>query len=302
MGPRLRTVIIPAAGKGSRLLPLTRVTAKELLPIYDQVAIKFAMDEAVAAGAERIIVVLSPAKSAIRDFLAAEPSYAIHSFKTTSPVALTEKPNAVRVEFVTQDTALGLGHAILCCKDKVLSGHFGVILPDDVIFGGSCLAEMAAHHSGGQMVAAMSVAADQASQYGIFQIQAMPTGRCIPVSGMVEKPAAGAAPSSLAAVGRYILDQMIFEVLEHTPPGSGGEIQLTDAIAIATKAIPLTAFRFSGERFDCGNHDGLLAASSARKAIVLSGVEAAVREGGLACPTSDYRQANRVHPIEAAAV
>ena len=269
MTARLRTVIIPAAGKGTRLFPLTLVTAKELLPVYDQVAIKFAMDEAVAAGAERIIVVLSPTKFAIRDFLEADPDYAIDDAKSAASITVPGKPNdAIRVDFVTQERARGLGDAVLCCKDKMLPGLFGVILPDDVVFGSSCLADMAAHHSGGQMVAAMNVAPDQASQYGIFQIKALPTGRCIPVAGMVEKPAASAAPSSLAAVGRYILDPMIFDVLEHTPLGAGDELQLTDAIAIATKAVSLTAFRFSGQRFDCGNHDGLLAASIARQAIV----------------------------------
>ena len=302
MSTTLRTVIIPAAGKGTRLLPLTRVTAKELLPVYDQVAIKFAMDEAAAAGAEHIIVVVSPTKSAIRDFLAADPSYAIDDLKTSATVGVAGSAHdAIRVEFVTQETALGLGDAILCCKGKILPGLFGVILPDDVVFGGSCLADMAAHHNGGQMVAAMNVAPEQASKYGIFQIKALPTGRCIPVAGMVEKPTAGTAPSSLAAVGRYILDPMIFDVLKHTPRGTGGEVQLTDAIAIASKAVPLTAFRFSGERFDCGNHDGLLAASFARQAIVLAGVETAFRGEGPSRPTSGYQQAPRFQPSEAAA-
>jgi UTP--glucose-1-phosphate uridylyltransferase len=281
MSAMLRTVIIPAAGKGTRLLPLTRVTAKELLPVYDQVAIKFAMDEAVAAGAERIIVVISPTKTAIRDFLAADPDYAIHGLERTAPVAVAGRPNdAISVEFVMQETANGLGDAILCCKGKILPGSFGVILPDDVVFGSSCLADMAAHHVGGQMVAAMIVTADQASQYGIFQIKALPTGRCIPVAGMVEKPAAGTAPSLLAAVGRYILDPMIFDVLEHTPLGAGGELQLTDAIAIASKALPLTAFRFAGDRFDCGHHDGLLAASLARQAALTSESQSAFRTEG----------------------
>ncbi len=265
----LRTVIIPAAGKGTRLLPLTRVTAKELLPVFDEVAINFAMREAVAAGAERILVVVSPTKTAIRDFLAADDSYAIHSLQNTAPVAVAGKQGgAVVVDFIIQESANGLGDAILCCKGKTLDGPFGVILPDDVIFGADCLSEMAADYRAGQMVAAMQVTTDETCQYGIFQIKSGPSGRCVPVTAMVEKPAAGSAPSTLAAVGRYILDPMIFDVLAHTPPGAGGEIQLTDAIAIAANALPLTAFRFSGERYDCGNHEGLLAASLARQAIV----------------------------------
>lgn len=302
MSTIMRTVIIPAAGKGTRLLPLTRVTPKELLPVYDQVAIMFAMDEAIAAGAEHIIVVVSPTKSAIRDFLGADPTYAIHDLKPAAPVTFAQRSDGpIRVEFVTQKTALGLGDAILGCKDKTLPGLFGVILPDDVVFGGSCLADMAAHHSTGQMVAAMDVAPEKVSQYGIFQIKALLTGRCIPVAGMIEKPAASAAPSSLAAVGRYILDPMIFDVLEHTPPGAGGELQLTDAIATASKAVPLTAFRFSGERFDCGNHDGLLAASFARQAIVRAGVERASKQENLSWPKASCQQATRFQSIEAGA-
>jgi UTP--glucose-1-phosphate uridylyltransferase len=296
MSAKLRTVIIPAAGKGTRLLPLTRVTAKELLPVYDRVAIDFAMDEAVAAGAERILVVLSPSKQAIRDYLAADHAYAIHNLQESAPVAVAGKPRqAVRVEFVIQEHPRGLGDAILCCKGKTLAGPVGVILPDDVVFGSSCLADMAAHYSDGHMVAAMNVAADQASQYGIFQIKSLPTGRCIAAASIVEKPAHGTAPSSLAAVGRYILDPMIFDVLDHTPPGAGGEVQLTDAIAIATKAVPLTAFRFSGERFDCGNHEGLLAASLARQTIVASQGDTARRGAKRVSPVAGLRPATRHH-------
>lgn len=285
----LRTVIIPAAGKGTRLLPLTRVTAKELLPVFDQVAIDFAMQEAVAAGAERILVVISPTKTAIRDFLAQDDAYAIHGMDRSAPVAVAGKPqNAVVVEFVIQETANGLGDALLCCKGKTLPGPFGVILPDDVIFGTHCLSEMSADYRGGHMVAAMQVTPDDASQYGIFQVKSVPSGRCVPVSGMVEKPAFGTAPSTLAAVGRYILDPMVFDVLAHTPLGAGGELQLTDAIAISSNAVPLTAFRFSGERYDCGNHDGLLAASAARQAIVKAQHQAPRRQAA-AWPTGPSR-------------
>lgn len=118
------------------------------------------------------------------------------------------------------------------------------------------------------MVSAMQVGADMTSQYGIFRLSGLPKDRCIPVSGMVEKPAPGKAPSSFAAVGRYILDPMIFQMLEQTPLGKGGELQLTDAITLSTPATPLIAFQFSGTRHDCGNHEGLLAAAVARQAAV----------------------------------
>lgn len=269
MAAKVRTVIIPAAGKGTRLLPATRATAKELLPVYDHVAIDFAMAEAVEAGAEHIIIVISEAKTAVRDYLQSDPKLAVEQGRKTPQMAASAT-DVPRIEFIFQDQARGLGDAILCCAGHALPGPFGVILPDDIIFGTGCLAEMAAQHRLGQMVAAMHVNPDATSQYGIFRVKAMPSGKCVPVSGMVEKPAPGTAPSSLAAVGRYILDPSIFQILRHTPIGSGGELQLTDAIAIATKVHPLTAFRFSGDRYDCGNHDGLLAAALARQAMVMS--------------------------------
>ena len=120
------------------------------------------------------------------------------------------------------------------------------------------------------MIAAMKVPIQETCRYGIFALRGAADGNCIPVTGMIEKPPRGTAPSSIAAVGRYILHQMIFDVLEHTPKGAGGELQLTDAIDIATQSVPLTAFRFSGTRYDCGTHDGLLAASNARQAAVKS--------------------------------
>jgi UTP--glucose-1-phosphate uridylyltransferase len=261
----IKTVIIPAAGKGTRLLPATKVTAKELLPVYDRVVMDFAIDEAAGAGAERIVIVISTTKTAIQSYLSQADL-----LPEVQPSTLASGPrrSATEVVYVFQDQALGLGHAVLCCKRLTLPGPFAVLLPDDIIMGPNCLADMADHYNGGHMIAAMQVKAHETSQYGMFRVSGLPKDRCIPVSGMVEKPAPGSAPSSFAAVGRYILDPMIFDVLEHTPKGKGGEFQLTDAIAIATHAVPVVAFQFSGTRHDCGNHDGLLGASLARQASV----------------------------------
>lgn len=258
----IRTVIIPAAGLGTRLLPATRVTAKELLPVYDRVVLDYAIDEAVTLGAERIIVVISTAKVAIQAYLAG------HSLSGKGSAV---SPNDTwrggpEINFIFQDRPLGLGHAVHCCKDFVLPGPFAVLLPDDIVIGPNCLAEMALHYTAGHMVAAMQIKPEDASKYGIFRLSGLPKDNCLPVSGMVEKPIEGAAPSSFAAVGRYLLDPMIFDVLENTPAGKGGEVQLTDAITISGRAVPVVAFKFSGTRYDCGNHDGLLAASVARKA------------------------------------
>ena len=248
------------------MLPATRVTAKELLPVYDRPVIEFAIDEAVEAGAERIIVVVSEAKAAIRKFLG---DIAIASNQSAGrPRGARSCPEIV---YVAQDQPLGLGDAILCCRGLTLPGPFGVILPDDVITGRSCLPEMARSYQSGHMIAAMSVPQQDTRNYGIFALRGSATDVCIPATGIVEKPLRGQAPSSLAAVGRYLLLPMIFDVLGQTANGAGGELQLTDAIETATRSVPLSAFRFSGTRYDCGSHDGLLAASNARQAVVKAG-------------------------------
>jgi UTP--glucose-1-phosphate uridylyltransferase len=258
----IRTVIIPAAGLGTRLLPATRVTAKELLPVYDRVVMDFAVDEAVTMGAERIVVVISTAKVAIQAYLANNSLSGEGCAVSPSDV----QRGGPEIIYIFQDRPLGLGHAVHCCKDFMLPGPFAVLLPDDIVMGPNCLVEMASHYTEGHMVAAMQIKPEDASKYGIFRLGGLPKDNCLPVSGMIEKPTEGTAPSSFAAVGRYILDPMIFEVLENTSTGKGGEVQLTDAIAISGRAVPVVAFRFSGTRHDCGNHDGLLAASLARKA------------------------------------
>ncbi|MFN3823754.1 MAG: UTP--glucose-1-phosphate uridylyltransferase [Pseudorhodobacter sp.] len=270
MAPRIRSLVIPAAGRGTRLLPATKSTPKELLNVYDRPALQFAMDEAIALGVERIVVVIHPSKRAICDYLTPDRVQVRklrESGKATLGTALsaTEVPEGIEIAFAIQDHPLGLGHAILCAQDMVLPGPFGVILPDDVIMGTPCLSEMAEHYTTGHMIAAMEVGPAETGSYGIFQIAGPSIGHSVPVSGMIEKPAPGQAPSRLAAVGRYILDPCIFAPLKLTPRGAGAEIQLTDAIARNAGHVPLTAFRFSGTRYDCGNHDGLLAAALARQ-------------------------------------
>ena len=143
-----------------------------------------------------------------------------------------------------------------------------MILPDDVILGPPCLAQMAAQYQTGHMVAAIDVPVIDTFRYGIFQPTGSSRGQCVPVSGMVEKPKPGTAPSRLAAVGRYLLDPQILGTLAHTPQGAGGEIQLTDAIALDAGRLALTAFRFTGTRYDCGSHDGLVEAAVARQIAV----------------------------------
>ncbi len=259
---RINTIVIPAAGRGTRLMAATRVTAKELLPVYDTPMLQFAMDEAVATGAARVVIVISPDKLSIRDYLAMTDAQAARGAHQSSlPVA-----GAVEVVFAFQNKALGLGHAIACARPLMMPGPFGVILPDDVILGVPCLPQMSRAYSGGHMVAAMQVPAADTSRYGIFRELGDPEGRLVAASGMVEKPSPGTEPSRLAAVGRYILDPSVFATLERTRAGAGGEMQLTDAINADAERLPLSAFRFSGRRYDCGCLDGLLEAGIARQA------------------------------------
>lgn len=273
MTQHIRSVIIPAAGQGTRLLPATKVTPKELLNIYDRPALQFAIDEAIDLGVERIVVVTHPDKPGIRNYLTPDRVYikdlqACGKGLLGAALSEIEVPDRIEIVFVDQLRPLGLGHAILCAKGLTLPGQFGVILPDDVILGASCLTEMAEAYTQGHMIAAMEVRRDQTNAYGIFRIAGLPVGRSVPVSGMVEKPISGQAPSQLAAVGRYILDPGIFDTLQHITRGAGGEIQLTDAIARDADHLPLTAFQFSGTRYDCGCHDGLLDAAVARQSAV----------------------------------
>lgn len=272
----ITSVVIPAAGKGTRLLPATKATPKELLNIYDRPALQFSIDEAIDLGVQRIVVVIHPDKAGIRRYLTPDRAFIDDlnaSGKTRLGAALAniEVPDHIEIMFAEQPQPLGLGHAVLCAAELTLPGPFAVLLPDDLILGAPCLSEMADHYTGGHMIAAMEVQPEETSSYGIFSVAQASIGRSLLVSGMVEKPRPEEAPSCLAAVGRYILDPRIFATLRDIPKGAGGEIQLTDAIAQDARNIALHAFRFSGTRFDCGCHDGLLDAAIARKQQIKGG-------------------------------
>ncbi|TFL18818.1 UTP--glucose-1-phosphate uridylyltransferase [Jannaschia formosa] len=268
----LTTVIFPVAGLGTRMLPATKATPKELLPVYDTPLLQFALDEAIAAGAKRVVLVSHPDKSAIEDYLTSAP--ALEESLTRKGKAdllralrATCLPDGVDLRVVHQPEPLGLGHAVLCGAEAVLPGPVGVILPDDLILGDPCLAEMAAAFRPGEMrslTAAQEVPAGQVDRYGIFACPPGAPGEAIPCTAFVEKPAIADAPSRLAAVGRYILDAAVFDVLRDTGKGAGGEIQLTDAIA---RMGGIHAFRFSGTRYDCGGKDGLVEATLAVQAL-----------------------------------
>lgn len=263
----LATVIFPVAGLGTRMLPATKATPKELLPVYDTPLLQFALDEALASGARRLIFVSHPDKSAIEDYL--RPDRRLEAqLQAKGKDALLDivrnasVPNDVEIIFVMQPKPLGLGHAVSLAGDHLLAGPVGIILPDDLILGAPCLAEMAEAFDDRAMtslIAAQDVDRSLVSDYGIFDCT--PGAAAVtPADGFVEKPSPADAPSTLAAVGRYVITRGVFNALRDTTPGAGGEIQLTDAIA---RCGGIHAFRFSGRRFDCGNPDGIVDATLA---------------------------------------
>jgi UTP--glucose-1-phosphate uridylyltransferase len=253
--PLVRTAIFPVAGLGTRFLPATKATPKELLPVIDTPLIQFAIDEAREAGVERMVFVNHPTKSAIERYvLADEELCATLRARGKESLARGLERNALdddehEVRFVMQEEQLGLGHAVACARAHVLPGPVAVILPDDLILGPKgCLAEMIAAYDperAGHLVAVMDVPRENTSAYGILDVSRT-EGRLSFARAMVEKPAPEAAPSTTAVVGRYILDAAIFDALDRQAPGAGGEIQLTDAMAQGIGEIGLAGFHFSG--------------------------------------------------------
>jgi UTP--glucose-1-phosphate uridylyltransferase len=270
---RLRKVVFPVAGLGTRFLPATKVVAKEMLPVLDKPLIQYAVDEAVDAGADTLIFVTNRYKHAIADYF--DKAYELESKLAKSGkdelLALVQGtlPKNVRCVFVTQPEALGLGHAVLCAKPVVGDEPFGVILADDLIWNGHAgsgrpgalrqMAEVAAREDAG-VLAVEEVPQEDTGKYGIVDAETI-SERAARIRFVVEKPKPDVAPSNLAIVGRYVLPGRIFSLLENTRPGAGGEIQLTDAIEDLLHERPVLAYRFEGQRFDCGNKLGLVKAT-----------------------------------------
>lgn len=265
---RIRKAVFPVAGLGTRFLPATKTVPKEMLPIVDRPLIQYAVDEAIEAGCDTLIFVTNRYKHAVADYFdkAYELEQKLERAGKTEQLELIRNvlPKGVRAVFVTQTEAKGLGHAVLCAKAIVGNEPFAVLLPDDLIWnrGEGALKQMAdaAEYAGSSMIAVQDVPREQTGSYGIVATEAFNEnqGR---ITAIVEKPQPEDAPSNLAVVGRYVLDSQIFELLENTPPGAGGEIQLTDAISRLLTQREVNAFRFMGSRFDCGTHLGLIEAT-----------------------------------------
>ncbi len=268
MSKRLRKVVFPVAGLGTRFLPATKVVAKEMLPVLDRPLIQYAVDEAVDAGADTLIFVTNRYKHAIADYF--DKAYELESKLAEAGkeelLALVRGtlPRNVRCVFVTQPEALGLGHAVLCARPVVGDEPFGIVLADDLIWtsGSGALRQMAelSSREDAGVVAVEEVPRDETHRYGIVDAEPI-SERAARMRLVIEKPKPEVAPSNLAIVGRYVLPARIFELLEQTSPGAGGEIQLTDAIEALLAERTVLAYRFEGTRFDCGNKLGLVKAT-----------------------------------------
>ena len=266
----VRKAVFPVAGLGTRFLPATKSIPKEMLPVVDKPIIQYAVEEAVKAGINEIVLVTHPDKGSIEDHfrraedLEHELTAKNRQHLLASINSLLEK--GLSWKSVIQHEPLGLGHAVLCAKDLVGNEPFAVILPDDLIDDNDrgCLQQMVAVYDRFQsaVIAVENIPATETGSYGIVETSAMES-KISQLKSIVEKPNPDVAPSTLAVVGRYILPSVIFDMLEKTTKGAGGEIQLTDAIAMLLENGQVLAYEFEGSRYDCGTKLGYLKANIA---------------------------------------
>ena len=267
MASRVRKAVFPVAGLGTRLLPATKSIPKEMITIVDRPLIQYAVDEAREAGIEQLIFGTGRGKAALDD-------YFDHAFELEATMRERGKKldslEPSRSDFgevvsVRQQQPLGLGHAVWCARHIVGDEPFAVLLPDELMVGKpNCLAQMVEAYDkiGGNLVAALEVPDSETHKYGVID-PGTTDGRLTEIRGMVEKPAPGTAPSNLMLPGRYILQPEVMHALDAQEKGAGGEIQLTDAIAKLGGKQPLHAYRFEGERYDCGSAAGFVIANIA---------------------------------------
>jgi UTP--glucose-1-phosphate uridylyltransferase len=264
---KIRKAVIPAAGLGTRFLPATKAVPKELLPIVDRPTIQYIVEEAVAAGVDEVILVCARGKDSIVDHFDIAPELEAHLGRTGKE-ALRAEMRAIakmaNVVTVRQQEPLGLGHAVLCAKALVGDEPFIVMLGDDIIDAAVPAAKQLAscfERHGKGTIALMEVPPSETHMYGIAAGTSL-DARTIRIEKLVEKPKQD-APSNLAVIGRYVLPPGIFSILENVKPGVGGEIQLTDALAVLASQEGLLGYRFEGERYDAGDRFGFLKANIA---------------------------------------
>lgn len=267
---KITKAIFPVAGLGTRFLPATKANPKEMLPIVDKPLIQYAVEEAVAAGITELIFVTNSSKRAIEDHFDSnfelEATLEERGKQDLLDIVRGILPDGVACAYIRQKSPQGLGHAVLCAKQLVLNEPFAVLLADDLIDGGSrsCLKQMTDQFAENQssIIAVQKIAPSETKKYGIVDVPST-ENKTVQIRGIVEKPEPTVAPSTLGVVGRYILTPRIFTLLEKTQQGSGGEIQLTDAIAKLLLEEPVFAYQFSGKRYDCGSKLGYLEATIA---------------------------------------
>lgn len=285
---RIKKAVIPAAGFGTRFLPATKATPKEMLPIVDKPTIQYIVEEALASGIEEILIISGHAKRAIEDHFDSAPvlERELEEKGKDDLLAIVRETADINVHYIRQKKMRGLGDAILCAKSFMAGEPFAVLLGDDVVYADATKGEQPALRQlidiydayGGSVLGCQQVAPEKVSSYGIVAGKEIAGSKLLKVSDMIEKPELSEAPSNIAVLGRYIISPTIFELLEHTAPGKGGEVQLTDALKQLALVEPVWAYCFEGKRYDVGDKLGFLKAT----------VEFALRRPDLGGPFRSY--------------
>ena len=285
---RIKKAVIPAAGFGTRFLPVTKATPKEMLPIVDKPTIQYIVEEALASGIEEILIISGHAKRAIEDHFDSAPvlERELEEKGKDDLLAIVRETADINVHYIRQKKMRGLGDAILCAKSFMAGEPFAVLLGDDVVYADATKGQQPALRQlidiydayGGSVLGCQQVVPEKVSSYGIVAGKEIAGSKLLKVSDMIEKPELSEAPSNIAVLGRYIISPTIFELLEHTAPGKGGEVQLTDALKQLALVEPVWAYCFEGKRYDVGDKLGFLKAT----------VEFALRRPDLGGPFRSY--------------
>lgn len=264
---RIKKAVIPAAGYGTRFLPATKATPKEMLPIVDKPTIQYIVEEAKKSGIEDILIISGHGKRAIEDHFDSAPALEAELLKKgkLDMLKMVQETADINIHYIRQRYMRGLGDAILCAKAFMGDEPFAVLLGDDVVYNPEqpALKQLIDVYeaTGGSVLGCQEVPDDKVSAYGIVAGRETDDKRLMRVSDMVEKPALEEAPSHMAVLGRYIIKPQIFSILENTAPGKGGEIQLTDALKVLAKEDAVYAYNFAGQRYDLGDKLGFLKAT-----------------------------------------
>jgi UTP--glucose-1-phosphate uridylyltransferase len=276
----VRIAVIPAAGLGTRILPATKAIPKELLAIVDKPMIQLVVEEAVGAGITHVVIVTGPDKPALEEHFTPSPRLEDElerKGKTALLDAVRRVNDLATFTFVMQDTPLGLGHAVLCAKDTIGGEPFAVLLPDELFWGPELVGALAERQErfGAPVIAVMEMPTDEIGNYGVVDPEPLEDD-LVRMKDFVEKPDPSQAPSNLGSVGRYVLTPDVLDALEESGPGAGGEIQLTDAVAVVAREKAGYAYIHRGPRNDAGRPFGYVRAT----------IEAALRDASIA---SDVR-------------